>query len=74
MDLAPQWLSINAPRKLHEMSFELEEDQEIADYRGICPKCGNVMTFYHDLRCTECNQKTILWCPRCQGHRRLKLR
>jgi len=59
------------------MSFDLLDEEEIvgeiADYSGICPKCGNRLYFIHDIRCTECDNQTIVWCPRCEKHRKLRL-
>lgn len=59
------------------MGFELERDeieetQEIGDYVGVCPKCHDTLTFWHESRCTECDQRRILWCPTCERHRKLK--
>jgi len=55
------------------MSFDVDEDTVIGDYKGICPKCGTVMTFWHDIRCVECDQRFVNWCPKCLDHRRLRL-
>jgi predicted amidophosphoribosyltransferase len=57
------------------MSFEfVEEYEKPADYGGICPACGDHLTFIHDLRCQECDQQFILWCPTCERHLKLKLK
>jgi RecJ-like exonuclease len=46
---------------------ELDNDR-IDDYVGQCPACKGKTTFYHELKCKECNQTTITWCPRCEKH------
>jgi len=56
------------------MSFDIDEEEKlIGDYKGICPKCGTVMTFWHDIRCMKCDQRFVNWCPKCLDHRTLRL-
>ena len=56
------------------MSFDfVEEEQIIPDYNGICPECGNKLTFWHDMKCQLCDQKLISFCPQCERHLKLKL-
>jgi hypothetical protein len=52
------------------MAFKkLKTDQDrIDDYKGRCPDCGSPTTFYHDLKCSICNQTTVSWCPQCEEH------
>lgn len=55
------------------MSFDLEDEELVPNFSGICPKCRNRMTHLHDLRCPECDNKRTMWCPRCEAHRRLRI-
>ena len=34
----------------------------------LCRYCNNKLYYIHDLRCTICNNTTIMWCPKCQRH------
>jgi len=57
------------------MSYEFLDDlDEIPDYRFICPRCHEKCTFIHDLRCKICNDRTIVWCPKCEKHIRVKFK
>ena len=58
------------------MTFEFIESENnnesklIDDYTPICPECNELGTFWHDSRCSDCNQTTVSWCPNCERHLR----
>lgn len=55
------------------MSYEFLDDlAEIPDYRFRCPRCNEKCVFIHDLRCQTCNDRDIVWCPRCEKHIKVK--
>jgi len=55
------------------MSFEtIDEDEIIPNFSGICPDCGNRLYHIHDLKCPLCDNRWVVWCPKCQNHKRLK--
>jgi hypothetical protein len=46
---------------------ELREE-EIPDFSGICRRCNGRCNRLHDLRCSICNNTTVVFCPKCQCH------
>jgi hypothetical protein len=46
----------------------VEETTKVPDFSAICPDCKGNTTHIHDLRCTVCDNKKIVWCPRCKLH------
>lgn len=50
------------------MRLERIEEKPLS-YKGACPDCGEKnVTYVHDLQCTTCDNKTVVFCPRCQVH------
>ncbi len=50
------------------MGIERIGPKEILDYNAICPDCRGRTVFIHDLKCDICDNKTIVWCPKCKYH------
>jgi hypothetical protein len=50
------------------MRLERIEEKPLS-YTGVCPDCGQKnVTYIHDLKCVICDNKTVVFCPRCETH------
>lgn len=38
------------------------------DWSPKCPNCNGYTTYIHDLKCSICDNMTVVWCPKCQEH------
>ena len=47
---------------------KINQNLQIADFSGICKQCFGSCTHIHDLRCSECNNTTVVYCPSCKTH------
>jgi hypothetical protein len=54
------------------MRLERIEDKP-ESYTGVCIECGEKnLTYIHDLKCMICDNMTIIWCPSCEKHFKVK--
>jgi hypothetical protein len=47
---------------------KINENVQIANFSGICKQCFGSCIHIHDLRCSECNNTTVVYCPTCKTH------
>ena len=48
--------------------YYLKKEVVYPDFIGICRVCHDKLIRIHDLRCDICDNKLILFCPRCEQH------
>ncbi|MGH9973176.1 MAG: hypothetical protein ACRD93_04690 [Nitrososphaeraceae archaeon] len=41
---------------------------DVINFSGICRQCFCRCIRIHDLRCSVCDNTTIVWCPSCEKH------
>jgi hypothetical protein len=52
---------------------KIPENKDIPDYNALCPQCKGYTVFIHNLKCTICDNKEVVWCPTCQEHFRVTI-
>lgn len=51
------------------MSIErIPEQGEVVDATWYCPECNTKALWIHDLKCSICDNITVVYCPQCQSH------
>jgi hypothetical protein len=47
--------------------YHLEEER-VPNFSGICRRCKGRCTHIHDIRCSICDNKFVVFCPQCVKH------
>lgn len=51
---------------------KIPEYGKVAHKEYECPDCGDRTLWIHDLECSICDNFSVVFCPSCQSHYKVK--
>ena len=51
---------------------KIPEYGKVAHNEYECPDCGERTLWIHDLKCGICDNFSVVWCPNCEAHYKVK--